>query len=137
MDLNKLIQGYEMAIVSFVDEDGYPKNFPVKNFKIDSDKILLGRFKGIKVEVGVGQHASILFHLFKEGGIGDKSVRFQGQFTKTSLDSLEFTPKTFYSWKRSGLINSLRMIWNGKANTRKFFRQRNMKPPSMDLNLDI
>ena len=130
MDLNKLTQGYDMGVVSFLGEDDYPISFPFKNFRTDSEKLLIiDRPKGLRLNVNEGQEASILFHMFKESVEGKetfeglKSVRFQGKFTKVNYDHLELTPQSCYAWSRGGSLNTLRFILDGKRRTKKYLRR--------------
>lgn len=128
MDLNKLTQGYDTAIVSFLGEDGYPVSFPAKDFRIEADKILVEKPKGLHFN-GEGQKACVLFNIevIRDDALDrklSKYVRFRGQFSRVGADFLEFDPQGFYNFSASGFLSFIRFIREGKKNAKKYLRER-------------
>ncbi|MEM3614701.1 MAG: hypothetical protein QW158_08280 [Nitrososphaerales archaeon] len=124
MNLRKLTQGYNNAVVSLQGKQGYPISFPIEDFKIQNDKIIVHNPKSLCLDVKVDQKGFILFHTHNKFIKGIKSVSFQGSFTKVCEEYLEFTPHKHYSFKQGGLLNTLKFIINGKRRTKKYLQEK-------------
>ena len=48
MDLRELIKEYSQGSISFIGSDGYPVGFPVRDFRVDAGKVVLGYPRSIK-----------------------------------------------------------------------------------------
>ncbi|MFN3383839.1 MAG: hypothetical protein ACK401_02970 [Archaeoglobaceae archaeon] len=74
MELEKLLKGFERAIVSLSTQE-YPISFPSSQFKVEKNKIVFPKPRGLQIDI-----------------------------TAEKGESLEFEPKRFYEFKQGGIF---------------------------------
>lgn len=117
MKLEKLLNGFERAIISFSLND-YPLSFPTNQFRVIGDRIIIKKPKWLPFEI-FGK-ACVLFHKHNEFVKKIRSVTLYGNLEQKG-DFLEFEPKRCYKFKQGGL-NTLKFIISGKRRTKRFLK---------------
>ena len=124
MDLRELIKGYSQGSISFIGSDGYPVGFPVREFRVDAGKVVLGCPNSIKELTSAGEKTCLMFHLYNEKLKGLSSVTFKGAVSVMDDRSLVFEPSSFHHFRQGGFLNTLRFIRNGKKRAKRYMRKR-------------
>ncbi|MEM0214747.1 MAG: hypothetical protein QXP46_04835 [Archaeoglobaceae archaeon] len=119
MKLEKLLKGFERAIVSF-SANGYPISFPSTKFRILEKRIVLPKPKGLQFDIKT-KKACLLFHSHNEFVKNIRSITLYGTLTQKG-EILEFEPKKCYKFKQGGILNTLRFILRGKRRVKKFLK---------------
>jgi len=119
LKLEKLLKGFERAVVSF-RENEFPLSYPTTHFKIQGKKIVFKKPKWVQLEGH--RKACVLFHTHNEYVKKIRSVTLYGDAIQKG-NFLEFEPKKCYKFKQGGL-NTLKFIISGKMRIRKFLKRK-------------
>jgi len=84
---------YDTAVVTFIDEDGYPWGYP-SSFKVSQERnqVSVSRPKGVSVPRGGNTSGCLLFHSFDENGGNQRYILFLGELVE-SQGGFVFNPK--------------------------------------------
>ena len=124
MDLQELIKGYSQGSISFIGSDGYPVGFPVREFRVDTGKVVLECPKSIKELPSVREKTCLMFHLYNEKLKGLSSVTFKGAISEMDDRSLVFEASSVREFRQGGFLNMIRFIRNGKKRAKLYMRGR-------------
>lgn len=117
MKLEKLLNGFERAIVSFSLND-YPLSFPTTQFRVVGDRIMIRKPKWLHFEIP--GKACMLFHTHNEFVKKIRSVTLYGVLEQKG-EFLEFELKKCHKFRQGGL-NTLKFIISGKIRTKRFLK---------------
>lgn|GEM_PF-2470776 len=122
MKLEKLLKGFERAVVSFYENE-FPLSFPTTHFTIQGNKMVFKKPKWVQLRGN--QKACVLLHTHNEYVKKIRSVTLYGYAVQKD-DFLEFEPKKCYKFKQGGL-NTLKFIISGKRRMREFLKRETSK----------
>lgn len=115
----EVVGEFDMAVISFATDYGYPAGIPVRKFRSEGGKFLLERPNGIIFDVKPGQRACLLMHTHNEFVKDIKYIRFKGHISRVCSREMEFTSEGKYTFKQGGVINTIKFIWNGKRRAKR------------------
>lgn len=109
---------YERALVTVVDDDGYPTIRRISNVEITDS----GAVFDTDLPVEENQPACVLFHWHDEASIYLRQRVIRGRFRKQN-GAMLFVPASTFTLRNASLVDTVRFIIDGKRLTRAYHRE--------------
>ena len=112
---------FERAVLTVVDETGYPRLLPVTSLRIADEVAIIEPVP--ELPIADGTPACLLLHWHDEASVklGQRLIR--GRCTLLE-DTLRFTPGSAATLRNDGLVDTIRFILDGKRRTRAYLVAR-------------
>lgn len=126
--IEKELQHYPSAVITWVDESGYPYSVRcAPHVPSDSDSLILDLPAGAGPREG---NASLLCHRHNEKTWNLRSFLARGVL-KQDGGRWTFTPRSL-SCDSGGVLDAIRFIWRSRRSAAAYLRRRDLSRPSID-----
>ena len=135
--LLKKLKTYPNAILTFIDNKGYPYIMKI-DFELKQNNLIeLSCPKSCKHQFSLNQKASLLVHSYNEKMNKLKQILLKGTISQQQ-DKLFFVPRQIIaSFKLAGLLSLIRVYRKGKKAAKEYYKKQEMKPPSINYEPDL